>query len=662
MLFLVTLSELPITSIANPGRIITVPDDYATIQAAINAATPGDTVHVRAGEYAEHVLVNKSITLEGENRVTIITGQPTPPRIIDVTASYVTIKGLTVKATGTLHGIYVEPPYGQTITAVTITDNMVVNTYGGVFLSYCMNCLITNNTFQNDYYAIRLHDSDYNIIKGNYVNASIYYGINLYAHSDNNTISQNALPNGRYGILLEWSDKNLIKLNSISYSMEYAIRLSYSTTTTAWGNTMLKNKYGVYIWNCSGNQFYFNNFIQNTNQVAHFNASVTANLWDTNIRPGTKGNYWSDYSGVDDGSGVGRWGEVRFAGDGVGDTQIPHLQVDWYPLMHPWTPVPLRYPQAIFTWDPIEPIAFLPAIFNASESYDADGIIIQYEWDFGDGNITAVTTPVISHTFTNAGDYTVKLTVKDNDLLTNYTSHIVRVLPSKVEIDVYTQHPEPYSGRGPNMPSDAFAPQSNVILYAQVAYNYEPVENKIVVFTVTDPTGLEIFYRTANTSASGLAVVDFRLGNEPFGNYTVFASVEISQRKANDTLTFRMGWLVEIVGIETEDQYGVPKYSFAKSEKVYFSIDVQNIAFTSKNATLTVGVQDETGMIIGAVGIKLEVPPGTHKYNLVFNIMIPKWTLVGSSSSHANAYTDWPWSHGVPYCPEISISFMITPS
>lgn len=660
---LVNLSGLPITSMADPGRIIRVPEDYTTIQAAINAATSGDTVHVRAGVYPEHVVVNKSITLEGENRMSIITGQPTPPRIIDVTVSYATIKGFTVNDTGTLQGIYVEPPYGKTITDVTITDNTVVNTYGGIFLSYCTNVLITNNTLQNDYYSIRLHDSDYNIITRNFINASIYYGINFYAHSDNNTIANNTLTNNKYGILLEWSDRNIMSLNMINASKEYAIRLSYSTGTKVWGNTMEKNKYGVYIWNCSQNQFYYNNFIENTNQVAHYDASVTANIWDTNVCPGAKGNYWSDYTGADNGNGVGRWGESRVAGDGVGDTLIPHLQVDWYPLMYPWTPVPLYHPVAIFTWDPPEPIYNQPATFNASKSYDTDGVIISYAWNFGDGNITTVTIPIIFHNFITPGDYTVTLTVKDNDFITNSTSHVVRVLLYKLEIDVFTQHPEPYSGRGPHQPSDAYAPQDIVILYAEVTYNYEPVEYKEVAFIVTDPDGELITSRTGFTDASGIASANFTIDAYPyaaFGTYTVLAAVEVSEKSANDTLTFQVGWIIEIISIKTVDQYGEPKNIFAKGEQIYFSVDVKNIAFTPKNATLTVGVLDETHQVIGVAEIWVEVPPGTHEYNLIFNVEIPHWTLVGSASVHACAFTNWPWLSGVPYCPEMSTSLYIT--
>jgi hypothetical protein len=51
---------------------INVPGDYSTIQAAINAANPGDTIKVAAGIYEEQVVINKSLTLQGAGDTTII--------------------------------------------------------------------------------------------------------------------------------------------------------------------------------------------------------------------------------------------------------------------------------------------------------------------------------------------------------------------------------------------------------------------------------------------------------------------------------------------------------------------------------------------------------------------------------------------------------------
>ena len=55
-----------------------------------------------------------------------------------------------------------------------------------------------------------------------------------------------------------------------------------------------------------------------------------------------------------------------------------------------------------------------PVAFNGSGSYDPDGgNITQYMWNFGDGNTGTGVTP--SHTYANAGTYTVTLTVIDDE-------------------------------------------------------------------------------------------------------------------------------------------------------------------------------------------------------------------------------------------------------
>lgn len=55
--------------------------------------------------------------------------------------------------------------------------------------------------------------------------------------------------------------------------------------------------------------------------------------------------------------------------------------------------------------------------FNASTSFDPDGVIVSYSWNFGDG-ITD-TGVMVSHSWAVAGDYTVTLTVTDDDGASN---------------------------------------------------------------------------------------------------------------------------------------------------------------------------------------------------------------------------------------------------
>jgi chitodextrinase len=55
--------------------------------------------------------------------------------------------------------------------------------------------------------------------------------------------------------------------------------------------------------------------------------------------------------------------------------------------------------------------------FDGSNSYDTDGVIAEYEWDFGDGTTNLGVTS--SHIYSSVGNYTVSLTVTDDGGKTN---------------------------------------------------------------------------------------------------------------------------------------------------------------------------------------------------------------------------------------------------
>src|SRR5687767_1269957 len=82
-------------------------------------------------------------------------------------------------------------------------------------------------------------------------------------------------------------------------------------------------------------------------------------------------------------------------------------------------------PTPRFTFSPASPKAGDFVSFNASSSSD-DGVIVRYEWDYGDG--TRIETGVTaSHDFVDPGNYFVTLTVTDNEGKRSSTTRIVTV-------------------------------------------------------------------------------------------------------------------------------------------------------------------------------------------------------------------------------------------
>ncbi|GEM_PF-2632332 len=84
-------------------------------------------------------------------------------------------------------------------------------------------------------------------------------------------------------------------------------------------------------------------------------------------------------------------------------------------------------PTASFDFNPVNPDANAAVSFDASASSDADGSIVQYDWDFGDGTTLSDGTATPSHTYTSEDQFTVTLTVTDNQGDTAQTSKLVTV-------------------------------------------------------------------------------------------------------------------------------------------------------------------------------------------------------------------------------------------
>ena len=141
---------------AVPTTII-VPDDYSTIQRAINAANPGDIVLVKNGTYHEHIVINKTITLVGENPSdTIIDGDAvhyTP--IMMINESDVIVQNLTIRNTNSTvdtYGILVSNAENVSLFNMTVTE-----AYRGIVLNNAEYCQVSESQISNNYaYGITL--------------------------------------------------------------------------------------------------------------------------------------------------------------------------------------------------------------------------------------------------------------------------------------------------------------------------------------------------------------------------------------------------------------------------------------------------------------------------------------------------------------------------
>jgi len=283
---------------AEPKTIV-IPDDYASIQAAIDNAADGDTIFVKEGTYHENVVVNKSLSLVGENvDTTIIDGNPPEGYRIAIT---IHCDGVSVSGFKLLYGYA-----GIQLVSVkncSISGNRIAGNQQGILLISTSYSNITENYCEQIGLsgAIRLSDSSYNLVAGNYIRFCTE-GIQILQYSANNTVTE----------------------NTITDCDDVAIRLQYSDNNTITRNYVSNSRLGTTIYVANNNTITKNSYINNTEPLPSGEWEWYAKTFGYNGSVNIiNQNYYSNYNGTDN------------DGDGIGDTPyiINDENQDNYPLM-----------------------------------------------------------------------------------------------------------------------------------------------------------------------------------------------------------------------------------------------------------------------------------------------------------------------------------------
>ncbi len=261
---------------------IIVPDDFPTIQEAINAAAEGSTISVRPGTYNESIAVSTSqLKITGSSADSTVIAGPGRDHTVHLAkgANNITVSGFTIKGTNESpwSGIYVRSLYN------TIENNVITGHHYGIHIYDSLSNTLKNNSLQDNTYNLAvwglylphfIQDIDtsnqieekpvyYMINQRNttYVQTSIGYlalincsnisvenlelsdnqcGL-LLAYTSNSTITKVRAEHNEYGLYMVCSNRNVIRQNEFNNNSWGTVTISADNNTFA-SNMIFRNK------------------------------------------------------------------------------------------------------------------------------------------------------------------------------------------------------------------------------------------------------------------------------------------------------------------------------------------------------------------------------------------------------------------------------------
>jgi parallel beta-helix repeat protein len=332
------------------------PEEYASIQAAIDDACEGDSIKIQPGVYHERIVVNKTLFIYGLMQKNTIINGSYHGDVITVTADNCTLSRLMVVAGGYNAGIKVR---GNN----TTVEYCIVNTsLVGIYITESWGNLVHNCTISFCGHGMQIATSYDNVIADCIINRNQGDEINFWLGYSNTIMRVDCLDNTGSGFYLYWlsmdnsflwcnalrnehgfyvfdCDRTTITRCNAAYNSKTGIHLesidNFVTGCDVWEN----GKYGFYcyhaignlvedctVWDTAGDGIYLkysegNNFTgnvikhndgcavkmgpRNSGNAVYGNDFLCNNDWkvqaedigdDNRWDDGESGNFWSDHT------------------------------------------------------------------------------------------------------------------------------------------------------------------------------------------------------------------------------------------------------------------------------------------------------------------------------------------------------------------------------
>ncbi len=356
----VTSSVIPISGVTLEQSSISTTSDnilyvggsgegnYTKIQDAIDNASDGDTVFVYNGTYVENVVVDKSIELIGEDKISTVIDGNRSGNTVSVTAQRVKITGFKIKNgirnnNQHISGIFIGS------SNCTVSGNIMLNNTNGIKTSYwqpndALNTTITNNIVNSsEWYGIDVSFADNNTVSKNIINYCEWIGL-CVSYSKNSYVQDNIINvRDAGGLELVTCSNTIVTGNIIKSSKYYGILLASgnpynkgSCNNLITKNAMINNRIGISICDSSNNNVIEkNNFIGNKIQalLGYYSWIDFERSWNNTWRE----NYWDNWIGNKlNLSTFQKFPKIIIGWGGFSNFWEFYFNFDWHPAQEPY--------------------------------------------------------------------------------------------------------------------------------------------------------------------------------------------------------------------------------------------------------------------------------------------------------------------------------------
>ena len=339
----------PLSASPSAATVIDVAPGAGQFESAVKSAVPGDVLKLKAGIHDGPVLIEKALTIEGEDGA-IVDGHGVG-RTIEITAPGVSIRHLRITGSGMaldqMHaGVFLsKAASGGTVEDSVIEDNLVgvyvhgahdalvrrnriagrvlphLNDCGnGVYLWNAPGTKVEDNDITGGRDGIFTNGSRQNVFARNRLHA-VRFAIH-YMYTNDSEVSDNISIGNHAGYVIMYSARLKIRNNVSEDDRDHGLLFNFANGSDISGNAVRGGEKCLFIYNANKNKFH-GNWFEGCRLGIHFTAGSEGNAMSDNAFIGNqtqvmyvgtrflnwsekgRGNYWSDNPAFDlNGDGI----------------------------------------------------------------------------------------------------------------------------------------------------------------------------------------------------------------------------------------------------------------------------------------------------------------------------------------------------------------------